>query len=141
MAGVGGRLTPANNGDSDVTGRITPPFGIHHFLSPVFMSYPVTPPICFGFRIDTPPMFVGATARPEPTSFCTYPGGGGSAPSNPQLSCIELYLNSEHGSFWSTMVPRPLCPPTNNMPVSGSAAAPPSMFTPPLAPGAYHEHL
>ena len=27
------------------------------------------------------------------------------------------------------------------MPVSGSAAVPPSMFTPPLAPGAYHEHL
>ena len=25
-------------------------------------------------------------------------------------------------------------------PVSGSAAVPPSMFTPPLAPGAYHEH-
>ena len=26
------------------------------------------------------------------------------------------------------------------MPVSGSAAVPLSMFTPPLAPGAYHEH-
>ena len=27
------------------------------------------------------------------------------------------------------------------MPVSTSTVAPPSIFTPPLAPGAYHEHL
>ena len=67
MAGCGGNVTPAKSGLVGVGVRNTPPFGIHHFLSPVFMSYAVTPPICFGFRIETPSILLTATLRPDPT--------------------------------------------------------------------------
>src|SRR5262245_35277571 len=63
------------------------------------------------------------------------------APIEPQLLCGDVYSISEHGSFCTCAVVRPVCEPTYIMPVSGSTALPPSMFTPPLAPGAYHEHL
>src|SRR5207237_6851224 len=137
-----GNFTPANSGSLLVTG-IMPPFGVHHFLSPLFMSYAVTPPYSFGLRIETPPICENAPRLEKPSpcvpACFTYPGGVGSAPIKPQLSCGELYRNSEHGSFWSEIVLSPVWPPTYIIPVSGSAAAPPSMFTPPLAPGAYHE--
>jgi len=63
--GCGGRATPANNGSFDVTGVIMP-FGIHQILSPEFMSYAVTPPNCFGLRIDTPPIVEPAERPSKP---------------------------------------------------------------------------
>src|SRR5215211_3181178 len=99
----GGSVTPANSGDVLVTG-IMPTLGAHHFLSPLFMSYAVIPPYCFGFTMDTPPI-IEPLERPSkspprsPRSGGLYPAGGGSAPNKPQLSCGELYRNSEHGSF------------------------------------------
>src|SRR5947207_8142305 len=114
--GCGGRVTPANSGSLDATGVVMP-FGIHQILSPAFMSYAVTPPNGLGLRIETPPIVV-PTARPSkllPRSqpVCeTYPGGAGSAPNKPQLSCGELYRNSEHGSFCTWIVLRALWLPT-----------------------------
>src|SRR5438094_994725 len=114
--GCGGKVTPAKSGSFDVTGVVMP-FGIHQILSPLFMSYAVTPPYCFGLRIETPPMVVPNARpskpfpRPAPAS-ATYPGGGGSAPSKPQLSCGDEYLNSEQGSFCTWIVLKPLWPPT-----------------------------
>src|SRR5688500_15680424 len=95
--------------------------------------------------MDTPPI-VEPPARPsKPTGASGRSGrstaaGSGRAPGRPQLRAGELYRNSEQGSFWSTAVLSPVMPPTYIIPVSGSTAAPPSMFTPPDAPGAYHEH-
>ena len=68
-----------------------------------------------------------------------YPAGAGNAPSSPQLSRGELYRNSEQGSFLRVMASTPVSAATYIIPVSGSTAAPPSMLTPPLAPGAYQE--
>src|SRR5690348_1175270 len=92
--GCGGRLTPANNESFVITGVLIP-FGIHQILSPVFMSYAVTPPSCFGLRIDTPPIIDPAARPSKPRPRCapacaTYPGGAGKAPNKPQLSCGEL---------------------------------------------------
>ena len=56
------------------------------------MLYAVMPPSSLGLRIDTPPMLFAAAVRPPAPlpSFFLYPGGGGSAPRSPQLSCGEL---------------------------------------------------
>src|SRR6266513_5231710 len=92
-AGRGGSVTPAKRGLLLVTGVI-PPFELHHILSPLFMLYAVTPPYSFGFTIDTPPICENAARFEKPSSgepaMRTYPGGAGSAPINPQLSCGEL---------------------------------------------------
>src|ERR1043166_954218 len=103
------------------------------------------PPNESGLKIEMPPMLLATCAPPNPprpaaSDGCT-PAGVGSAPILPQLLCGLVYSSSEHGSCWIEIVDIPLWAPTNSIPSSGSAAAPPSMFTPPLAPGAYHEHL
>ena len=59
-AGIFGSVTPAKSGSFVVCSRQRLPFGTHHFLSPVFRSYAVMPPISFGLRIETPPIVVGA---------------------------------------------------------------------------------
>src|SRR5215467_8997654 len=89
IAGIFGRFTPAKNGSVDVCSRHRLPFGTHHFLSPVFMSYAVMPPSSRGLRIETPPIVVGERApKSGPSdSGSLYPGGGLSAPSLPQLLC------------------------------------------------------
>src|SRR5262245_52761235 len=97
------------------------------------------PPSSFGLRIDTPPIVevpgealaasngaAGAAAAPPPPRppppppprpprpplGATYPGGGGIAPKYPHESCGELNANCEHGSFCTSIVLRPLWPPT-----------------------------
>src|SRR5688500_3259147 len=111
------------------------------------MSYAVIPPNSLILRIETPPMFEKEPRREKPSpcrwlvSGGTYPGGGGSAPPCEQASCGELKSNSEQGSFCTWAVLSPVCEPTYIMPVSMSTAAPPSMLTPPLAPGEYQAHV
>src|SRR5688572_10918886 len=101
-AGCGGKVTPAKSG-SVVVIVVNPPLGIHQLLSPLFMSYAVIPPSCFGFRMlmatfglaaERPPAMRVALPRPSkppprPAGLGVYPGGGGSAPIKPQLSRDE----------------------------------------------------
>src|SRR5437764_6243635 len=101
--GCGGSVTPVKSGSVVVTGVVIP-LGIHQILSPEFMSYAVTPPNGLGLRIETPPIIdpLARPSKPFPRAApacATYPAGAGRAPNKPQLSCGELYRNSEHGSF------------------------------------------
>ena len=64
LFGIFGNLTPANSGSFVGTGsRQMPPFGCHHFLSPVCRSYAVMPPNSFGLKIETPPIEFATCTR------------------------------------------------------------------------------